>query len=55
MILKDFLITLIQQAGRPLTVKELAEEVRRRKYPPRATTFPISSRFAFTTWCRRAN
>jgi len=36
MILKDYLIALIQEAGKPLTVKELAEEVRRRKYPTKS-------------------
>jgi len=36
MILKDYLVALIQEAGKPLTVKELAEEVRRRKYPTKS-------------------
>jgi len=40
MILKDFLIAVIQEAGKPLTVKELAEEVRRRKYPTKSKNIP---------------
>jgi len=40
MILKDFLVVLINEAGKPLTVKELAEEVRRRKYPTKSKNIP---------------
>jgi hypothetical protein len=40
MILKDFLLTLIKQAGKPLTIRELAEEVRRRKYPTKSKNIP---------------
>jgi hypothetical protein len=40
MILKDFIIALIKEAGKPLTVQELAEEVRRRKYPTKSKNIP---------------
>jgi hypothetical protein len=38
--LKGFLIALIKEAGKPLTVKELAEEVRRRKFPTKSNDIP---------------
>jgi len=40
MILKDFLITLIKEAGKPVTVQELAEKVRHRKYPTKSKNIP---------------
>jgi hypothetical protein len=36
MILKDFLIAMIKEAGKPLTIKDLATEVKRRKYPTKS-------------------
>jgi hypothetical protein len=40
MILRDFIIALIKEAGKPLTVQELAAEVRRRRYPTKSKNIP---------------